>query len=233
MTVGGLFVKMALFSVVGAVLGLFVLPGASGAFLGIFLGFFPLSQVKAAAKKRNDKLSQQLTEGLDLMSRGLKAGQGFTDCLKTVAEEMDEPIADEFGRVYQEHHLGRELRACMENLAKRNQDNFSIRLMVSSVLLQRETGGNLVEILENISGTIRERFIFKAKVRALTSEAKASAIVMAALPLFVAGVITLFKPTYLAPLFNDPLGVKLLTLALFLYGLGIYSIKKVAEGVEL
>ena len=184
---------------------------------GIFLPYFV---VRRLAKVRATKLVEQLPDALDLMARSLQAGLGLYEAFRTCAEEMPMPVAAEFGRVFEEVRFGREYRDAFNNLVQRNPSVFDLRLFVSSVLLQRETGGNLIEILESISNTIRGRFIFHAKVKAMTSEARFSGIILGGLPLAVAGMVAMMSPAYMAPLIDDPLGNIELAIFFFLYGTG-------------
>ena len=126
--------------------------GCSGGTDGTAFGAIPWLQTKRRAK-RNVQLSQQLPDALDLISRSLQAGHGIADAMRLVAEEMPMPVAREFGRVYEENNLGRDFRDCMTEMASRNPHNFDLRIIVSATLLQRETGGNLIEILHNIAKT--------------------------------------------------------------------------------
>jgi tight adherence protein B len=123
--------------------------------LGVVLAYLPWIIIKRQATKRANSLVAQLPDSLELMSRSLQAGLGLNDAFRLVAEEMPMPIAAEFGRVFEEVRFGRDYRESFQNMLDRNPDVFDLRLMVSSVLLQRETGGNLIEILENIAETIR------------------------------------------------------------------------------
>ena len=148
--------------------------------------------------------------------------------MKLCSEEMPSPVADEFGRVFEENSLGRDLRESFETLSLRNPRNFDLKLFVSSVLLQRDTGGNLIEILGNISKTIRDRFVFEAKVRALTAEARISAIILGSLPFAILGLITWMRPDYLMPLWNDPFGNKIVAGALLWFGVGILVMRNVS-----
>jgi tight adherence protein B len=205
--VGGLMGQM-----VGVGAGAFLLTAAfsgnivGAVAVGLVFAMAPYLLLKRSAANRAAKLIEQLPDALDLMARSLQAGLGLLETFRTVAEEMPLPIAQEFGRVFEEIRLGRDYREALGNMIERNPSTFDLRLFVSSVLLQRETGGNLIEILDNISGTIRARFIFQAKVRALTSEARFSALILGGLPLVVAGIVSVSNPDYLDPLFSDPLG---------------------------
>lgn len=216
-SVSALLARM--FGIALAVFLLFmVFTGFAGAlFMAIALGSVPYILIRRAATERTRKLTEQLPEALDLMARSLQAGLGLNEAFRTCAEEMPLPVAAEFGRVFEEVRFGRDYRDALTTLLRRNPGVFDLRLFVSSLLLQRETGGNLIEILEAISATIRGRFLFKAKVAALTSEARFSALILGTLPLFVAGVIAVENPYYLTPLVNDLLGNLFLATFIVLY----------------
>jgi tight adherence protein B len=207
---------------------LMVLIGSLGA-LGAVFGVIPLVLLMRKAEARSAKISEQLPDALDLIARSLQAGYGLSEAMRVCATETQEPLAYEFGRTYEEHNLGREFRACMENLIRRNPQNFDLRIFTAAVLLQRETGGNLVEIIANIAGTIRSRFTLQAKIRALTSEARLSSYILGSLPIGVAILISVVRPEYLRPLFSDPLGNVLLMYALGSYGFGILVMKALSQ----
>ncbi len=208
-----LIFQSAALALVGAVAGGWV-AGSTGAALGIALGAVPLLLLRYAAGERSELITEQLPDGLDLIVRGLRAGHAFSDSLRTGAKELPLPLGEELGRVSEQHRLGRDLRECMAELIRRNESNFDMRLFVSSVLLQREAGGNLVEILDNLATTIRERLLFQGKVDALTAEVRFSAAVLAALPFVVGGALLILRPGYLSPLWQSELGRLLLVIGL-------------------
>lgn len=212
--------------VISGGIGMLVGGIGTGSFLGMVVAVpaaaLPYLYIGRQGSKRGEALVSQLPDALDLMSRSLQAGLGLNDAFKLVAEEMPMPIAAEFGRVFEEVRFGRDYREAFQKMMDRNPGIFDLRLMVSSVLLQRETGGNLIEILENIAGTIRARFGFMAKVRAMTAEAKFSALILGSLPLVVMTILTVSNPAYLDPLFEDPKGNAILLIDLCMYSLGIF-----------
>lgn len=230
-TVSGLLMRMGAFALFGMIVAGIVLKNLLG-LLGLVAGVIPLMLVISRANERADKISQQLPDALDLMGRSLRAGHGLNDAMRMCAEEMPMPIAMEFGRVYEEHNLGRDLRDCLYNMIKRNPRNFDLRIFVSSVLLQRDTGGNMIEILQNISKTIRDRFIFRGKVKALTAEARFSAYILGGLPFLVTGAIVTLNPEYLDPLIEDKIGHIFLGMVAGLFSTGIFVMRKVSQ-VEL
>lgn len=197
--------------------------------LGVLAGYAPIMVLKSKAEARTSRITEQLPDALELMARSLQAGHGIAESMRLCAEELKEPVAGEFARVYEENNLGRDFRDCMRSLGERNDANFDIKIFVSSVLLQRETGGNLVEILESISETIRQRFVFKGKVAALTAEAKFSAYVLGGLPFFVAGAIYWLRPEYLDPLFTDPLGKLILYFIICWFSFGVFVMRELTK----
>jgi tight adherence protein B len=220
-TVGQLLAKMAILGFfASALIIIFMKNIAAGASLGSVAFVIPYIRLRRAASSRANELLAQLPDALSLQARSLQAGLGLLETFRNVSEEMPAPVASEFGRVFEEIRLGREYREALGNLVLRNPGIFDLRLFVSSILLQRETGGNLIDILDNISNTIRERFVFKAKVKAMTSEARASGMILGSMPLVVALLITLVNPDYMTPLVTDPIGNLILGGAICLYATG-------------
>lgn len=205
----------------GALAGLIVTRSPAG-ILGAIAAVIPIIVLRFQANKRIRRLTEQLPEAIDLMSRSLQAGHGLSESMRMTAEELPDPIGSEFARVYEENNLGRDLRDCLQNLTRRNPGIFDLQIFVSSMLLQRDTGGNLVEILQNISATVRSRFLFEGKLAALTSEAKFTAWVLGSLPFFVSGMIMVKNPDYLAPLWTDPLGNFLMAGCVVAFSFGVF-----------
>lgn len=208
-------------AVVGLLFGMVAFKGVLG-IVGLSGALVPLLLLRYQANARMEKLVEQLPDALDLLSRSLQAGHGIGESMRMAAEEIPEPLGSEFARIYEENNLGRDLRECLQNLVRRNPGSFDMQIFVSSVLLQRDTGGNLVEILQNISATVRARFLFQGKLAALTSEARFTGWVLGSLPFFVTGVITMRNPTYLTPLWTDPLGIILLIGCLCMFSFGVF-----------
>lgn len=227
-TVSELLTRVAVFGLAGMVVLGFLTRSVVGV-AGLFIGFVPILLLVSKANARANKLSEQLPDALDLVGRSLQAGHGFSDALRMCAEEMAMPIAQEFGRVYEEHNLGRDFRECLNGLVRRNPSNFDLKIFVSAVLLQRDTGGNLIEILDNIAKTVRDRFVFSAKVKAITAEARISAVILGSMPVLVTLALTVIRPEYLQPLVNDPIGNVFAGGAIGMFGLGVFVMYQLSK----
>src|SRR5439155_11696085 len=158
---------------------------------------------------------EHLPDALDLMSRGLTAGHAFSESLQMVSSEMPEPIATEFRKTYEEQNLGLSLKLALENLAQRIP-LLDLRLCITAILIQRETGGNLAEILEKVAYTIRERFRIMGDLKTLTTSSRMSAWILCGLPVFVAVAVTFMNPDYMSVLWKDPRGHYLIAAAMIL-----------------
>ncbi len=209
----GLLARSAGWAVLGVALSVWWLEGGKQG-LGLLLGLIPWVQLRVAMAHRSTRLTEQLPDAIDRMGRTLRAGHAFADALRLSAAELPDPIGQELARVSEAHRLGVDLRACLEHFADRAPENFDVRLFVSVVLLHRETGGNPLETLDHLAETIRERLVFREKVRALTAETNASAAILASLPFVVAAALLVVRPEYLAPLLTTGMGRTLLAYAI-------------------
>ncbi len=227
-TLSALILRISVFTMVGMIVFSLVLTAPVG-LIGAAMGYYPIARLRGMAHKRMEQITAQLPEALDLVCRSLQSGHGISESMRMVAEEMEAPISTEFGRVYEEHNLGRDFRESMHNMVARNRANFDLKIFVSSTLLQRDTGGNLIEILGNIAHTIRQRFVFKGKVRALTSEAKFSAWILGGLPFVVAAMLLYTRPAYLRPLVTDPFGQLLLAYCIISFILGVVVMRELSK----
>lgn len=219
---------------VATFVGLSLLAAALGLLLASVLAFsapaiiivmalaasLPLFIVLNKRQKRLNALEQQLPDTLDLMARALRAGHALPGALKTVGEEMPEPIAGEFRTTFDELNYGVPLQEALNNLAHRVPVT-DLRYFVISVLIQRETGGNLAELLDNISALIRARFKLLGTVRVLSAEGRLSAWILTILPFALAGVIRIIHPQFIGVLWTDPMGRKMIAGALMLMVVGI------------
>lgn len=181
--------------------------------------------------KRSARLkafASQLPDALELVARALRAGHSLAAGLHVVAEEMPSPIADEFGRVYEEQNLGIAIEDALRNMNER-VPNLDLRFFVTSVIIQRQTGGDLAEILDKIGHVIRERYKILGQVQALTAEGRLSGIVLIAMPFGLFLMMLHTKPDYVQVLWTHPLGIKMSIGALIAQVLGALVIKKIVD----
>lgn len=192
------------------------------AFLSASMPFLYLLLLK---QKRMAKFQEQLPDALDLIARALKAGHAFSGGLKMVAQEFGDPIGNEFGKTLDEINFGVGVDQAMKNLAGR-VDCPDLQFFVVSVIIQRETGGNLAEILEKIASLVRERFKLYGKVRTLAAEGKLSAGVLLALPPLIAFYLTIASPSYIELLFQDQIGITMVCFAAVMMLAGVIVMKR-------
>ena len=186
----------------------------------------PLLRIVIRRNERIAKFEEQLPDALDMMSRALRAGMPLTECLKFVAEEMTGAIAEEFRTTWSHINYGIGMRASFDDLLER-MPSISLRAMTTAVLVQRETGGNLSEILDKIAKVLRARFRFERRLKTLTAEGRMSAWVLILMPLVLAGILSVTSPDYLPMLTGDPLGMKLIIGAVVMGLIGIWWIRNV------
>ena len=191
----------------------------------VILGMIPFLYIYIKKKHRMEKFQRQLPDALDLIARALKAGHAFTGGLRMVADELGDPIGTEFEKTLNEINFGVGVPEALKNLPNR-VDCPDLRFFIISVILQRETGGNLAEILEKISYLIRERFKLKGHIQVLAAEGKLSAVILIALPFVIAIALYVLNPGYIKTLFIDPLGKILTLFALFMMAIGIFVMKR-------
>lgn len=193
---------------------------------GLVASGMPFLHVMWKRRQRLNKFLEHLPDALELMSRALSAGHAFAESLHMIANEMPEPIATEFRKTYEEQNLGLSLKLALENLAER-VPLLDLRLCITAILIQRETGGNLAEILEKVAYTIRERFRIMEDLKTLTTSSRMSAWILCGLPIFVALVVTGMNPEYMSVLWSDPRGHKLIYVALGMQITGMLIIRKI------
>ena len=186
----------------------------------------PLVWLLLRRRSRLRKFAKQLPDALELISRALRAGHSLGSGFNLVAEEMRRPISKEFQRAFEEQNLGISLEDALENLTERIP-NLDLRFFATAVVLQRQTGGDLAEILDKIGYLVRERFKIWGKVQALTGEGRLSGIVLLALPPVLFLAVYRLNPEYVMPLFTDPMGRKMLAGAIVMQLLGAIVIKKI------
>jgi tight adherence protein B len=201
--------------------------GAVGGFLGV--GYLLPNLLLILKKKhRLKKFEKQLPEALGLMARSLKAGHSFPSSIQLVADEMNNPIGIEFFKTFKEYNYGLDFSDVMMNLYKRNQLR-DLKFFITAILIQRETGGNLVEILEKIATLIRERFKLVNQIKALTAEGRLSGLILLALPIGIGIMLWQLNPKYIGLLWTHPTGRLMAGAAIFFQVLGMIAIKKIVS----
>jgi len=225
--------RLILFSLTAGVLAFLAVSMVSASYL--LMGFFgvvatslPILHIQRKRKKRLKKFLQLLPDALDLMSRGLSAGHAFTEALQMVSTEMPEPIAAEFRKTYEEQNLGLSLKLALQNLVER-VPILDLRMCVTAVLIQRETGGNLSELLEKVAYTIRERFRIMEDLKTMTLSSRWSAWLLCALPIFLAVYVTFMNPGYMDVMWRDARGNRLLALAAIMQVLGMLMVQRIMK----
>jgi tight adherence protein B len=195
---------------------------------GIIFFTVPFTWLLHKRWKRLKMFAAQLPDALELVGRALRAGHSLAAGMHVVAEEMPVPIADEFNRVYEEQNLGIAIEDALKNMSDR-VPNLDLRFFVTSVVVQRQTGGDLSEILDKIGYVIRERFRILGQVKALTAEGRLSGVVLIGLPFFMFLVMLHVKYDYVEKLWTHPLGVKMAMGALVMQLLGALVIRKIVN----
>lgn len=221
-------VLLSLSLIYGGVLAGTILLGhpLATALLAVMAGSAPLVLFIIRRNQRLARFDEQLPEALEIMTRALRAGHPFNETLKLVSEDMDDPIAGEFGATFADINYGADVRSAFLGLLERTP-SMSLMIMVMSVLVQRETGGNLSEVLEKIAGLIRGRFRFQRRVRTLSAEARMSAWILAMVPFVLFLVLMFSTPDYLPVLLEHPTGQNLIMMAFVLLMVGALWMRRI------
>jgi tight adherence protein B len=196
--------------------------------LFVFGAVVPLLWLVWRRKRRMKKFGSQLPDALELLSRALRAGHSLASGFDLVHQEMLPPISVEFGRVFEENNLGIPLQEAMENMTER-VPNLDLKFFATAVILQRQTGGDLAEILDKIGALIRDRFRIWGQIQALTGEGRLSGIVLLAMPPALFAAVYKLNPEYVMLLFTDPLGKKMLIGTVVLQLMGAWMIRKIVN----
>ncbi len=193
--------------------------------VGTLLGAIPFCYVCSKKKQRMQKLERQLPDGLALIARALRAGHAFSSGMSLAADEFDDPLGAEFSKTLDEINFGVSVPDALKNLADR-VDSSDIKYFVVSVIIQREAGGNLAEIMDKIAYVIRERFKLRGRIKVLSAEGKLTAIVLAALPFLVIIALRFTNPNYINTLLSDPTGRIIAAIAGLMMVMGILIMKR-------
>ncbi len=199
-----------------------------GPIIAICFCVMPFTWLFMKRKRRLNKFGSQLPDALELVARALRAGHSLAAGLNLVGQEMSDPIAKEFNRTFEEQNLGMALEEALENMCERIP-NLDLKFFATAIILQRQTGGDLAEILDKIGRLIRERFKIRGQVQALTGEGRLSGIVLLALPPTLFVVVYRMNPDYLMLLFTDDFGKKMLVGGLVMQILGAIVIRKIVD----
>ncbi|CAN7316644.1 type II secretion system F family protein [Variovorax sp. LjRoot130] len=229
-TVSKLLLSCAGFGVIGLVLmtGVAHQPLLMGAAGGAVLAAAPLLYLQHKRSSRLARLERQLPDALDLVTRALRSGHSFSSGLQMIGEEMAEPIANEFRIVSDEVNFGVSLQQALTNLSERVPLT-DLRYFVVAVLVQRDSGGNLTEVLGNLSRLIRERLKLYGRVRVLSSEGRLSAWIVGSMPFALAAVMNLVNPGFMSPLWKDPMGISIIKYMLILMAFGVLMLRKIIK----
>jgi tight adherence protein B len=218
---------------IGMLLGMrigaqFATPALRALLGGLIMGFLPYMYVSKKKATRLDELETQLPDALDFLSRSMRAGHAFSISLEMVGEEIHEPLGQEFRALFNEQNLGASMERAFSNFGKRVPVP-DVRFFSSAVLLQRQTGGNLSEILNRLSHIIRERFRLKGQVKAVSAHGRLTATILTLLPLATLGGLILTSPGYLDPLTQSDVGRKILAGGVFAQVIGNFFIRKIIK----
>src|SRR5882762_1915973 len=216
-------VSSLVFGAIAFIAGGAVLFGWAGALLGFFIPYAYASHMRT---KRFQKFEEKFPEAIDTLARAVRAGHAFTTALEMIANEVAEPVAGEFRQLYEEQKFGLPVRDALVNLADRIP-LVDVKFFVTAVMLQRETGGNLAEILDNLSYVIRERFKILRQVRVHTAQGRLTMVLLMALPPTIVVLMLMLNPGFIRPLFTDPIGHALIVGGITLQTMGYFVIRRI------
>lgn len=186
----------------------------------------PMMYVSMRRGSRRAKLEAQLTETITMLCNALRAGHSFQSSMNTIASEMDGPIAEEFGRVFRETLRGMSMDESLRRMVDRVGSK-DLEILTTAIIIQREIGGNLTEILENISGTIQARISMKGEIKTRTASGRVSGYIIGGLPIVILIMMAGISPDYCAPLFSSDLGKMMLLVGVVMEGIGFAIIQKI------
>jgi tight adherence protein B len=227
-TRAGTILMLCVLSGVGLALVVLILsPFPQFAWLGIIVGaLLPYSYASFRRTRRFQKFEELFPEAIDTLARAVRAGHAFTTALELISNEISEPISSEFRKLFEEQKFGLPVRDALLNLTER-MPLVDVKFFVTAVMLQRETGGNLAEILDNLSYLIRERFKIMRQVRVYTAQGRLTMMLLMGLPPIIVVTMLLMNPTFIRPLFADPIGHTLIVAGLTLQTVGYFVIRRI------
>ena len=197
------------------------------AWVALLVGFLlPYSYASFRRNQRFEKFEELFPEAIDTLARAVRAGHAFTTALEMITNEVGEPVSGEFRQLYEEQKFGMPVRDALINLTER-MPLVDVKFFVTAVMLQRETGGNLAEILDNLSYVIRERFKIQRQVRVYTAQGRLTMALLMGMPPIIVTVMIVLNPSFIRPLFSDPIGHTLLVVGIVLQTAGYFVIRKI------
>ncbi len=227
-TSAGLLARCGFTAAVGAVAGVVMTGHGLGALLGLVTSAVPYVYVRRTRTQRLRTFEEQFPEAIDLIARSLRAGHTFTTGLGIAAEEIPAPVGLEFRRVYDEQNFGMAMPDALKAMARR-VPVLDARFFVTAVLTQREAGGNLAEVLDNLSAVMRDRFKVKRQIRVVSAHGRITAWVLSLLPPALAAVLYAVSPQFMRVLVDDPLGVRLIAFAVVMQVIGTLVISRLVQ----
>ena len=229
-SVNELMTGMGIVAAVGVILGLwlniFVFWPLSCLVFGVALGSLPYAYVRFKRQRRMAAFEEQFPEALDFLARSMRAGHAFSVSLEMLGSESPEPLGQEFRALFNEQNLGAPLEVAFENMLRRFP-LVDVRFFVSSVMLQKQTGGNLSEILLRLAYVIRERVRLKGQVRAISAHGRLTAGILTVMPIVMVLALLFVAPGYLQGMVRDPDGKYMILAAILSQLLGYYFIRKI------
>lgn len=234
LTQGGLQIRAgnflglsALLGVVATVLAYNLSHRVEVAWIAFLIGaVLPYTYASVRRNKRFEKFEELFPEAIDTLARAVRAGHAFTTALEMITSEVAEPVAGEFRQLFEEQKFGMPVRDALMNLTER-VPLVDVKFFVTAVMLQRETGGNLAEILDNLSYVIRERFKIQRQVRVYTAQGRLTMALLMGMPPIIVVVMLAINPSFIRPLFADPIGHTLLVAGIVLQTVGYFVIRKI------
>jgi tight adherence protein B len=213
--------------VAGAIAGYIFGKRIEIAWIALLVGFvLPYSYASFKRNQRFEKFEELFPEAIDTLARAVRAGHAFTTALEMISNEVAEPVCSEFRLLYEEQKFGMPVRDALINLTER-MPLVDVKFFVTAVMLQRETGGNLAEILDNLSYVIRERFKIQRQVRVYTAQGRLTMALLMGMPPIIVTVMLILNPGFIRPLFSDPIGHTLLVAGITLQTIGYFVIRKI------
>ncbi len=227
-TVGTFALTMVVAAAVAGLAGTRVAGPLLGAALAAVGAFAPIAVLKRQQAARAKQFEQQLPEAVDMLVNAMKAGYSLQAAMKFIGDEIGDPIGPEFTRFYDEQRLGMDVRTALLNMQERI-GTLDIKMFVTALLIQRETGGNLAEIMTNLSGLMRERVALRGQIDVLTAEPRMSAVVLTLLPIVLFAVINVMNPDYVRPLYNTATGHTLLAYSAVSIVFGYFVLQRMGK----